>query len=247
MKITKYHHSCLLIEEQEKTILLDPGNYSYNENALNIASLNRLDFIGITHEHPDHMYIPWIKEIINKFPKAQIFSNESVKDILEKEGIKIKIEENDFIKMTLVPHERIWTGIMPKNVMFTLFDKLVDPGDSLSFNLADNQPLLVKQGNPSTSSLHSVIQAFGSEAQARKDDIILALPITAPWGSTTHSVEKALETKPKYIIPIHDWQWKDDIREGIYNRLESYFFDFGIKFLKPQTGIPIELKFIKPD
>src|SRR5690348_12351515 len=34
VQITKYNHSCLVVEENEKTILLDPGNYSYETHVL---------------------------------------------------------------------------------------------------------------------------------------------------------------------------------------------------------------------
>ena len=85
MKISKHIHSCLLIKEQGKTILLDPGNYSYESKALDINSLKQLDFIGITHEHADHMYIPWIKEIVVKFPNVKIITNDSCVKLLAKE------------------------------------------------------------------------------------------------------------------------------------------------------------------
>src|SRR3990167_1958183 len=87
MKISKYIHSCLLVEDEGKTILIDPGNYTFEEKGLDIGKLEKLDFLLITHEHPDHMHMPLIKEILEKFPQAQIISNNSVKKILEERGI----------------------------------------------------------------------------------------------------------------------------------------------------------------
>jgi len=69
MKISKHIHSCLLVEDEGKTILIDPGKYSYDEKALNVVSLEKLDMIAITHQHSDHMYIPLIKEIVAMFPQ----------------------------------------------------------------------------------------------------------------------------------------------------------------------------------
>jgi L-ascorbate metabolism protein UlaG (beta-lactamase superfamily) len=208
MKISKHLHSCLLVEAQEKTILLDPGNYTYDNHALNIQSLEKLDYIAITHAHPDHIYIPFLKELIAKFPDVQIFSNTSVQDILGKENIQVNTQGNDSIQIEEVPHEKIWMGNPGQNVMITLFNKLSHPGDSLSFS-------------------HSAE--------------ILALPIQAPWGSTTWAVEKALAIKPKVIIPIHDYHWKDEVRKGMYERLEQYFGNFGIIFKKPETGEIMEV------
>ncbi len=70
---------------------------------------------------------------------------------------------------------------------------------------------------------------------------ILALPVTAPWGSTDRAVQLALQLRPKHIIPIHDWHWKDEVRARMYNRLESLFERNDITFHKMETGEPIDI------
>jgi L-ascorbate metabolism protein UlaG (beta-lactamase superfamily) len=67
---------------------------------------------------------------------------------------------------------------------------------------------------------------------------ILALPIQAPWGSTLEAVRLASELYPKIIIPIHDWHWRDEARQQMYDRLESLFAEQGIRFIKPLNGEP---------
>lgn len=208
MKISKYLHSCLLIEEQGKTVLLDPGNYSYESHALDISKLPSLDVIGITHEHQDHMYIPWIKEIIKRFPSTQIITTNSAVKILEKEGIMASAKGNEFVSLEYIPHEKIWFGPQAENIKIILFEKFATAGDSLTF---DSSPE------------------------------ILALPITAPWGSTTWAVETALKVKPKVVIPIHDWHWKDEVRKGMHQRLHEYFKTQGIDFKTVETGEIIEI------
>lgn len=206
MQITKFLHSCLFIEEQDKTILLDPGNYS--AAVLDINSIHKLDAIGITHEHMDHMDVGFLKKLLQKFPHTPIFSTENVKKILGKESIEVFTEGNEFLQLESVPHEKIWMGSACQNVMIIFFHKLSHPGDSLSFP-------------PATE--------------------VLALPITAPWGSTTWAVDVAEKFKPKIIIPIHDFHWKDEVRIGMYERLEQYFAAKNISFLKPETGKPLTI------
>ena len=208
MKITKYLHSCLLVENDNKIILLDPGIYTEQENVLNLEQIPNIDIIGITHEHFDHMSIPFIKKIIAKYPQLQIFSNSAVKNILEKENISVQTENTEILKMEHANHEKIWMGPSCENVEINLFDKFSHPGDSLSFT---------------------------------KTNEILALPIAAPWGSTNWAIEKALEIKPKIIIPIHDYQLKDEVRIGMCQRLEEYFKNFGIIFKKMETGQTVEV------
>lgn len=208
MKITKFIHSCVLVEDNGKTVLFDPGNYTRESNLLDLSKIDRLDAIAITHEHMDHMDIPLIKQIVTKFPNTPIFGNTSIKGILEKEGISVNTEGNDFIKMMPVPHEKIFMGPSPLNDMITFNGKFATPGDSLTFNSCPD---------------------------------VLALPVQAPWGSTTWACETALKVKPKYIVPIHDFHWKDTVKTAMYNRLEQYFAQYGITFLKPQDGISLEI------
>lgn len=206
MKITKYLHSCLLVEEQETTILADPGNYS--TPILDIAAITSLDYLLFTHEHPDHLDIPFVKKVIHKFPDVTILTNPSIVAILEKENIKATTEGNEVIQLEVLTHEKLWDKEPPQNAVFTVFGKLTLPGDCMQFT---------------------------------KTAEILALPVQAPWGSTNQSVTKALEVKPKVIIPIHDWQWKDEFRIVMYERLAEFFKEKGIEFKSPETGISIEI------
>lgn len=133
MKVSKHVHSCLLAEEGGIIILIDPGNYTYEENALDAGALKRLDFLLITHEHADHMHVPLIKKLVKKFPEMKIISNKSVAAILGKEELKVSTKGNGIIKMENAPHEMTLSGA-PENTMFTVFGKLTHPGDSLRFN-----------------------------------------------------------------------------------------------------------------
>ena len=70
---------------------------------------------------------------------------------------------------------------------------------------------------------------------------ILALPITAPWGSTIKALNLALGLKPRFVLPIHDWHWRDEAREQTYAMYEKVLGEQGITFHKLQTGQPVEI------
>lgn len=72
---------------------------------------------------------------------------------------------------------------------------------------------------------------------------ILALPVTAPWGTTMRAVELAAELKPQYVIPIHDWMWKDEWRQQMYAGMAQFFEGQGIAFLQPVDGQPLVIDF----
>ncbi|HSA83698.1 MAG TPA: MBL fold metallo-hydrolase [Patescibacteria group bacterium] len=208
MKVTKYLHSCLLVEENNKTILIDPVNFTYEAKVLDIAKIEHLDYLLFTHEHPDHFYLPFVQEILEKFPTVEIFTNDALVTVLEKDGIKATTDGNEFIKLTPVHHERVFDREAPQNILFELFDRLADPGDSMSFTT---------------------------------DKDILALPLLGPSWMITQAVEKALEVKPKIVLPIHDWHWRDDMRKQFYQRLTDFFSKHAIDFKPLETGASVTL------
>lgn len=207
MIISKRTHSCLIIEEKGKTILIDPGSYTAQENALKADDLKKLDYILITHEHHDHMHLPLIKEILAKFPDATVITNKSAAATLAKEGIRTETSGNSMISITPARHEKILMQT-PENIMFTIAGRLTHPGDSLNFENTTE---------------------------------ILALPIQAPWGSFVNAIQKAAQLKPKTVIPIHDWHWKDEARIQLYKAAADYLKKKEIKFKAAEKGETIEV------
>jgi len=212
MKITKFVHSCLLVEDSPagggKRVLIDPGIYSYQARALNLDSLGSLAYLLITHEHADHFHLPFVKEIVAKFPDVKIVTDASVVEILNKAGVSATSNNDDVVKNRPASHEPIFGGPAPTNALFEVFGSLTHPGDSFHFELLT--PLL-------------------------------ALPVQAPWGSTTEAVNLALKLKPKVIVPIHDWHWNEEGRKSMYSRLESFFAENGISFKPLETGQAVEI------
>lgn len=208
MIITKYLHSCLLIDDENKVILIDPGQYTDEANVFPLDTLPQLDYILITHEHADHFSLPFIKKILEKFPNVVIISNPSVVSLLQKETIPATNTGNDIISVTEVPHEEILFGPRPQNVQFTLFNKVTHPGDSFHFS---------------------------SQAD------ILAMPMTAPWGSLVEAMKKVIELKPKIVLPIHDWHLKDEAIQMFYPRVTELFKQQGIAFKNPKTGESLDI------
>ncbi len=211
MKITKYSHSCLLIETPDRVSIFDPGVYSWLSGTFNIDTLARLDDIIITHDHGDHLNLPFVKSLLLKFPEATITTTEATAEVLRLEGITQAVTEgNDSIELFVADHESMQPlmATMTSNTGVHYLGQLTHPGDS-----------------------HHFLQT--------KD--ILALPIIAPWGSMTAAVQLATSLKPKHIIPIHDAPFNDASRASTYDMLANYFETIGIDFIKPENGVPFEV------
>jgi L-ascorbate metabolism protein UlaG (beta-lactamase superfamily) len=208
MKITKFVHSCLLVEMPEpvnRTALFDPGMMS--TEALKNHNFEYLDDIIITHSHGDHFDPGTIKWLVEKFPDVRITAPTEVVEALAKEGIKASDKPSQGIVFFDSPHEEVRPVFpQPQQIGVHYLDLLSHPGDSHSF---------------------------------KETKRILALPVTAPWGSNIRAVNLALELKPEHILPIHDWHWSDQARQASYDSMEKVFADNNITFYKLETGVPV--------
>lgn len=93
MKIQKFPQSCLLVETNNKKILIDPGSLKYKDEYFDIW--NSVDAIFITHKHPDHCNEPVLKKINSNI---KIYSTNEVKETYPNLNITV-IKENDVIKI----------------------------------------------------------------------------------------------------------------------------------------------------
>lgn len=209
MKITKFKHSCLLVEMPapvNRTALFDPGQMS--EAALNVATLEYLDDIIITHIHGDHVSVPLLQQLVAKFPDVRITAPAEVVTMLAEADITQAIdEESPGIVFFDAPHESV-EPLFPRPQQHGIhyLDTLTHPGDSHSF---------------------------------RQTKAILALPVTGPWASTIIAINLAISLQPKYVLPIHDWHWSDEARDMMYQRISEVLTERGIQFIPLITGKPV--------
>lgn len=83
MKATKYPQSCILVETNNKKILIDPGTYVYEQTDMKPEDWKNIDFLLLTHRHGDHCHPESIKTIKENNPEMIILSNSKVKEKLE--------------------------------------------------------------------------------------------------------------------------------------------------------------------
>ena len=176
MNITKFGHSCLLIEEKGVRILIDPGNYSTQQN-----SLKNVHVVLITHNHQDHFDIDSLKVVLKNNPGAKVVTNRNVAEVLEKENISFNIiedgqsflEQGVLIEGIGVHHALMHSSIPPiPNTGYFIGGRFFYPGDALT--------------NP-----ESAVE-------------ILALPVTGPWMKLSEGIDYAISLKPKICFPVHD-------------------------------------------
>ena len=182
MKITKFPQSCLLIETQEKKILIDPGNLKYKEEYF--AIWNSVDIILITHKHPDHCYT----ERLEKLDKSiKIYATQEVKEANKTLVINI-VKENDIIELGSIKIEVVHAihGYQP-----------LLKGEK---EIHENVGYIIDDGKNRLYTTSDTI-CFKNDYQAD----ILAIPVTG-HGVTMSAFEAALYAKEVgavLTLPIH--------------------------------------------
>ena len=130
MKITKFEQSCLLVEEGDSKLLIDPGTPFTNKHQ--ISELGILDAVLITHEHADH----FDASLCNNIPThTDVYVNEGTSKQLSRQVKIVSDSElinagNFSIKVIELPHCLMVDGNKgPQNVGYLINDKLFHPGD----------------------------------------------------------------------------------------------------------------------
>ncbi|MEY4604656.1 MAG: hypothetical protein RIT43_1948 [Bacteroidota bacterium] len=177
MKITKLGHCCLLIEIKGKRILTDPGSYTVEAH----SKIKDIDYLLFTHEHQDHYHVESLKVILENNPHVVIYSNNSVSELLDTEGIKHTLVNNGD---TVFLGEIAAVGIGEKHAQM---HSSIPPSSNLGFYI-DNK--LWYPGDAFTDPERSVE--------------VLALPVSGPWMKIGEALDYAIKLKPKKAFPVHD-------------------------------------------
>jgi len=218
MKIKKFLHSCLLIEEGDTRILFDPGLYCFIDGLVKPEIFKDLNAIFITHEHFDHADAAALKVILKNNPTASIYGNSGVVEALKKERITVLVfEEGEkqiggmSIRAEFAQHATILTPA-PKNTAFIVSGRLLITGDS-----------------------------FDEELEKLKGIEILALPITAPWLRAIDAVAFAGAIGAGKVIPVHDGFAKDFFLERQYGGFARSLKEVGAEFYPLKPGEVLEV------
>ena len=86
MKMTKYEHSCVVVEEAGRQLVIDPGRFSVSFRPSSV-----IDAVVVTHIHSDHFDPQTLKQIRAQNPHVKLYAPKQVKD--EDESLEVDIAE----------------------------------------------------------------------------------------------------------------------------------------------------------
>jgi len=85
-------------------------------------------------------------------------------------------------------------------------------------------------------TVDGVLTHPGDSYQPTTSAPVLALPLMAPWGSTTASVEFARRLAPSQVVPIHDFYLSRSGREWVTGLAASVLAGDGIEVVRLDWG-----------
>ncbi len=177
MRLTKFGHSCVRVEHDGTTLLLDPGVFTQHE------ALDGVDAVLVTHEHPDH-YDPTHLRAAD----APVFTIGAVAE-------RIAVDAPDLgERLTVVTPEETWevggigvravgelhAVIHPELPRFHNSGYLLTAGDDTAFHPGD--------------------ALTGPDVPV---DVLL-VPVSAPWMKASEGIEFARSVGAPRNLAIHD-------------------------------------------
>lgn len=215
MKIKKYPQSCLMIETNNKKILIDAGGLKYQDKFL--EEWKNADIILITHKHGDHIKSDVLKDI-----KISIYSTQEVQDTCPEIKFNI-VKENDILDFDDVKIEVVKA--------IHGYNPLLKNGGQVFENVG----YIVDDGKHRLYITSDTI-CFNNDYKAD----IVALPVTG-YGLTMSAFEASLFSKElgaNLVLPIHmdNEKYPTDID---YMKKNFGKFDINYKVLDIEETIEI--------
>lgn len=134
MRISKYEHALLVVEQSAAQLVIDPGSYS------NLPELQNVVAVVFTHLHDDHTSLEHAQTISRNFPAVKMFGTQEVVEKLT--GLNVQaVYHGDHYEVGPFQidfygdlHQVIHRSIpLVQNVGVMINSQLYYPGDSYTF------------------------------------------------------------------------------------------------------------------
>lgn len=177
MRITKFGHACVRIEEGGRTLVLDPGVFT------DAGALDGADAVLITHEHADHVHPDHLRG-----SDAPIWTIAAVERRLREEAPEV-VERVTVVR----PGDRLEVAGLAVEVVGEKH-AVIHP----DYDRFDNSGYLVEAGG--TGVYHP---GDALTPPPRAVDVLLA-PVSAPWLKVSEAIDFVREVAAPRSLAIHD-------------------------------------------
>ena len=208
MRITKFGHSCVRIEHDGHTLILDPGMYTDPE------AMDGADAVLITHQHYDH----WDAELLRR-TDASIHTIAAVQAQIQKEAPDLAE------RVSVVSPGDTFDAGLPVRVVGELH-AVIHP----EFPRFDNSGYVVTTGEQK-------IFHPGDALQLPDEDVdVLCAPASAPWLKASEAVDFVRAVKAPVNISIHDRIYTKDAHDILERHMNVFLEKTGQSWIRLDDG-----------
>ncbi|MCC3280908.1 MULTISPECIES: MBL fold metallo-hydrolase [Arthrobacter] len=219
MKMTKYSHSCVRFEKEGAVLVLDPGNFSEVDQALESA-----DAILVTHEHADHIDRERVLPILAAAPNLHLYAPPVLAGSLRgdvAEDVRTRIHDVEpgtafdirgiAVRSFGFQHALIHPLVpVVENLAYLIEDGIYHPGDSFTV-------------------------PHGLKART------LLVPIHAPWSKVGEVIDFVIACGAETAYPIHDALLNGNGRGVVEKHLERFGPMYGTQYVSLAAGESVEV------
>lgn len=182
MRLTKYTHSCVRLDDGDQRLVMDPGSFS-PEGELPTA-LDGVSAVLVTHEHPDHLDTDALAAAAAADPDLRVWAPAAVCAQLDEldalRGRATAVAPGDTftaggleVRAFGGQHALIHSSIpLVANVGYLVADAVYHPGDSFVVPEVPVERLLV--------------------------------PLHAPWSKVAEVLDHVIAVRARHVHQIHD-------------------------------------------
>lgn len=208
MRLTKFGHACVRLEQDGHTVVVDPGMFTARE------ALDGATAVLVTHEHPDH----WTPETL-RATDAPVFTIEAVArmvreqapDVAERLVVVSPGDEPGVGRPVRVVGEK-HAVIHPELPHFDNSGYLLTLGETVVFHPGD--ALTVPPVTPD----------------------VLCLPVSAPWLKAAECIDYARQVGAVRNLAIHDAIYSEAGLAILDGHLNRFLDPLGLSYSRLAPG-----------
>lgn len=212
MKLTKYEHAFLVLEEEGQKLVIDPGSYSSD-----MPELENVCGMVITHVHGDHFNLPHIDKILARNPEAIIHT---VEEVAKELGARA--------------HKIVSSGASEQCGPF----QLAFHGEKHAI-IHDSAPVWQNVGVMVNQTLYYPGDSF-TVPDAPVE--VLAVPAGSPWAKIGEEMDFVEAIKPAKAFPTHNAHLSEIGLSGRDNWLGQMCEKIGAQYIVLRPGESLELE-----
>ncbi|MFI0353900.1 MBL fold metallo-hydrolase [Actinomadura sp. 9N407] len=213
MRLTKLGHACVRLQKDDRTLVIDPGAFTPEGDALDGA-----DAVLITHEHFDHFDPDRLRKAMVENPALEVWTSRVVAENLADLGGRVhEVGHEDAVTVAGFDvhvygrdHEILHPDVPPiPNTGFLVDGEVFHPGDALT---VPSEPVRT-----------------------------LCLPGNAPWMKVPELFLYTREVRPERAFVIHDGLLNANGLGVMENAVTNAGKQLGKEFRRLKPGESVEL------